>query len=80
MFGDSIVICVFWGEGGTREEASGVSFIKNYIKNVYLKGGEILTAKSDQISYVCSNGSRNVRLHQASYGSRYAGTVQRSES
>ena len=38
MFGDSIVICVF-GEGGTREEASGVSFIKNYIKNVYLKGG-----------------------------------------
>ena len=31
MFGDSIVICVF-GEGGTREEVSGVSFIKNYIK------------------------------------------------
>ena len=34
--------------------------------------------KSDRISYVCSNGSRNVRIKR--YGSRYAGTVQRSES
>ena len=37
MFGDSIVICVFWGKGGTREEASGVSFIKkSYIKKLYI--------------------------------------------
>lgn len=35
----TVLSYVYLGEGGTREEASGVSFIKNYIKNVYLKGG-----------------------------------------
>ena len=35
----TVLSYVYFGEGGTREEASGVSFIKNYIKNVYLKGG-----------------------------------------
>ena len=35
----TVLSYVYFGEGGTREEASGVSFIKNYIKNVSLKGG-----------------------------------------
>ena len=35
----TVLSYVYFGEGGTREEASGVSFIKKYIKNVYLKGG-----------------------------------------
>jgi len=34
----TVLSYVYFGEGGTREEASGVSFIKT-ILNVYLKGG-----------------------------------------
>ena len=39
MFGDSIVICVFWGRRNERGSLRGIIYKKNYIKNVYLKGG-----------------------------------------
>ena len=38
MFGDSIVICVFWGRRNERGSLRGIIYKKLY-QIVYLKGG-----------------------------------------
>ena len=42
MFGDSIVICVFWGRRNERGSLRGIIYKKIYIKNCIFKREEIL--------------------------------------